>query len=170
MDYWYRKDGDTTQGLIDLWTVTGGGIRLMVEVGAADGGSVCVWKSLCPDLQIVAVDPWIDGSGYGENIFQAYLENVAVFPDVAHIRMTSLDAAPLFCPHSLDFVYVDSVHTYEAMSADIDAWLPKIKAGGWFGGHDYTKDFTGLMQAVDEAHTGTLYTFADTSFAWGVPA
>lgn len=162
-EYWYRKTGDTTQGLEDLWAVIGGDLGLMVEVGAADGGSACVWQRMCPSMQIVCVDPWIEGSGYGEDVFQAFLDNTRACT-VAHLRLTSLQAAPVFPDASVDFVYIDAIHTYDAMHDDIAAWLPKVKRGGWFGGHDYTPDFEGLMRAVDEAHTGTLYTFCDTSF------
>ena len=38
---------------------------------------------------------------------------------------------------SLDFCYIDANHMYEAVKTDIKAWLPKVRAGGILGGHDY---------------------------------
>ncbi|HAB16156.1 MAG TPA: class I SAM-dependent methyltransferase [Verrucomicrobiota bacterium] len=40
---------------------------------------------------------------------------------------------------NLDFVFIDGDHRYAAVRADIEAWLPKVKPGGWIGGHDYDR-------------------------------
>jgi hypothetical protein len=51
-------------------------------------------------------------------------------------------------------VFIDADHTYEAVKADIAAWLPKVKPDGILAGHDY-KHFPsmnfGVIQAVTEA-------------------
>lgn len=49
----------------------------------------------------------------------------------------------------LDGVFVDAAHDYESVKADIAAWLPKVKEGGFFGGHDI--DAPGVLQAITEA-------------------
>ncbi len=40
------------------------------------------------------------------------------------------------------------------MKADLAAWLPKVKPGGWIGGHDYANTDPrfrfGVTEAVDE--------------------
>jgi uncharacterized UPF0146 family protein len=54
---------------------------------------------------------------------------------------------------SFDVVFIDADHSYETTSADIAAWLPKVKAGGMLCGHDYNKsshDHMGVAQAVHE--------------------
>jgi hypothetical protein len=50
-----------------------------------------------------------------------------------------------------DFVFVDAAHSYEAVKADIAVWQPKVRTGGWFGGHDYHPSHPGVVKAVDEA-------------------
>lgn len=50
-----------------------------------------------------------------------------------------------------DFVFIDAGHSYEAVKADIAAWAPKVREGGWLGGHDYHPAHPGVIQAVDEA-------------------
>lgn len=51
-------------------------------------------------------------------------------------RMESLQAAKLYQPASLDFVFIDAAHDYENVLADIQAWFPKVK--GIIAGHDYS--------------------------------
>lgn len=50
-----------------------------------------------------------------------------------------------------DFVFIDAAHSYKAVKADIAAWRPKVRDGGWLGGHDYHEAHPGVIQAVDEA-------------------
>lgn len=50
-----------------------------------------------------------------------------------------------------DFVFIDAAHSYPAVKGDIAAWLPKVREGGWFGGHDYHSAHPGVIRAVDEA-------------------
>ena len=65
--------------------------------------------------------------------------------------MPSTQAAQYVEDGWADFIFIDAAHSYLAVKADIAAWLPKLKAGGWFGGHDYHPKFPGVMRAVDEA-------------------
>jgi len=49
----------------------------------------------------------------------------------------SVSASRLFSDASLDWVHLDARHDYESVKADIEAWLPKVKVGGWLSGDDY---------------------------------
>jgi len=62
--------------------------------------------------------------------------------------MKSLEAVLMIPDISLDFVFIDAMHTYEAVKEDIRAWFPKIRSGGIVAGHDYSWD--GVKKAVDE--------------------
>ena len=53
------------------------------------------------------------------------------------VRMSSIDAAPLFAPRSFDFIYVDARHDYAGALEDMRNWWPKLCHGGLIGGHDY---------------------------------
>lgn len=72
------------------------------------------------------------------------------------LRLTSKEAAALFTDGSLDFVYIDANHSYEAVTEDIKLWWPKVKSGGVFAGHDYVngdikpQGVFGVKSAVDE--------------------
>lgn len=63
----------------------------------------------------------------------------------------SFDRAKDFEDNSIDFVFIDANHTYEFVKRDIEAFLPKMKAGGVIAGHDYNLSHPGVLQAVNEA-------------------
>ena len=50
---------------------------------------------------------------------------------------SSLAASRLFGDASVDWVHLDARHDYASVKADIQAWLPKVKPGGWLSGDDY---------------------------------
>jgi len=74
-----------------------------------------------------------------------------VKPVIKHIKMLSMiswNAAKKFSDNSVDFCYVDAGHSYEAVTKDLTAWWPRLRAGSMFGGDDYTKGYPGVQQAV----------------------
>ena len=87
-----------------------------------------------------AFNHFVQGSGLGE-----YLNAVE-----AH----DLDAVKNYPDASLDFFFLDAEHFYESTKASLLAWLPKMKPGSVFAGHDYTDNFPGVKQAVDEVLAG----------------
>jgi len=63
----------------------------------------------------------------------------------------SLSAARLFADASVDWIHLDARHDYASVSADIRAWLPKLRPGGWLSGDDYDEiKWPGVVQAVGE--------------------
>lgn len=53
------------------------------------------------------------------------------------IRNTSAEAVVLFDDHSIDWVYIDALHTHSAVLIDLVEWFPKVKCGGLISGDDY---------------------------------
>ena len=94
------------------------------------------------------------------------------FPGRATIMaMTSLEAAAKVSDASLDMVFLDADHSYEGVKADLAAWLPKVKPGGWIGGHDYANTDPrfrfGVTEAVDEwAADYGCDVEVDANFTW----
>lgn len=62
----------------------------------------------------------------------------------------SAGSARQFADSSVDFVFLDADHTYQAIRRDIDAWLPKVRPGGIIAGHDYNHPWNGVITAVNE--------------------
>jgi hypothetical protein len=56
---------------------------------------------------------------------------------ISLIISDSVTASRLFGDASVDWVHLDARHDYASVKADIQAWLPKIKRGGWLSGDDF---------------------------------
>ena len=78
----------------------------------------------------------------------------AAHPEIEVYILTSKEAAKKFESKSLDLVFIDANHTYEAVKEDIALWLPKVRLGGVICGHDYHRTgnipHNGVKRAVDE--------------------
>lgn len=69
------------------------------------------------------------------------------------LNMRSSDAAKQIEDGSLDLVFLDADHSEEGLAADLIDWEPKVKPGGWIGGHDFDNvsqfaDMSGVKKAV----------------------
>lgn len=51
---------------------------------------------------------------------------------------------------SLDAVFIDADHSYEAVTNDLNFWWKKLRKGGWLLGDDYKSCCPGTTKAVDE--------------------
>lgn len=119
-----------------------------VEVGVARGQNakeiMCQWESGVLNL----VDPyvrWPDGE-YIDTANKANFQRAlqvckkALEPwagRCVHIFEPSQQAVSRFADKSLDFVYLDGNHHEPQISQDLEAWYPKVRSGGIFGGHDF---------------------------------
>lgn len=102
-----------------------------------------------------AVDPFYGwpGVAQGEVLRASFDKNMAPLTAVLNGRLhvipkESVTAAHDFADESLDVVWIDADHSYEAVKADLAAWYPKVKPGGWIGGDDWC--MTGVAWAVQE--------------------
>lgn len=124
---------------------------LMVEVGVYYGRSfsylIVEMLNANKKFDCVAVDacPWAGEPCTGFKIHMKPLEG--------HFRtmfepVDSFVAAQKFADHSIDMCFIDANHTYEFISRDIPAYLPKMKKGGTLSGHDMSDP--GVERAVKE--------------------
>jgi hypothetical protein len=65
-------------------------------------------------------------------------------------KILSVEAAKLFKDGSLDFIFIDSDHSYEGCMTDVKVWLPKIKKGGTMFGHDFGNNHGEVERVVRE--------------------
>jgi hypothetical protein len=98
-------------------------------------------------------------------------KRLAPFSDrIRWIKKDSSEAIQDVEDYSLQFVFIDADHTYDAVSKDIRAWLPKVKQDGksLIAGHDYRGHFRGVTKAVDEFFGNRVRFPKDRSRTWWV--
>jgi predicted O-methyltransferase YrrM len=129
-----------------------------VELGAWLGKSSAYLCDKATYQNITIIDTW-KGSpnelttthklATEQNIYNLFVENMGS-RNYNVIKGESKVAAKMFLKESLDVVFIDLTHTYEAVKEDIKLWLPKVKKGGYIAGDDYHEHWKGVIQAVDE--------------------
>lgn len=170
---------DAPRSIVEL--IVRRNLKTMVEIGVYRQ-SFCkqVLRTVGDRLDCYwLVDPWsmehcTDGSGrwftqdQWENEYINACRLMFTYGCVKILRMTSLKAASLFEYKSIDLVYIDGSHKFEDVIADIEAWIPKISAGGCIAGHDYGNGWPDVVNAVRnkfsrnqiQLHRGTVWSVA----------
>lgn len=153
MNWRLRRHPDQRQGLYDLIRDCGP-IDRMVEVGSHSGESAFIFAPLV--AQLYCVDAWRDGIDSCQRhrevmaeVEQLFEERMGAFPNVEKIRNLSVEAAEMFSDGSVDLVYLDAGHDEDSVLADLKAWKPKVRPGGFLAGHDFgNKRCPGVELAV----------------------
>lgn len=153
--------------------------RHLVDVlpGGSVGAEIGVWRGDFSRVLLDRVEPrrlhlvdrWAPGSGGTsgaqgrrvatadrdmDRLYREVLSRFADDPAVEIHRASSVEAADGFPDDSLDWIYLDADHRYESVQADLEAWIPKVKAGGLVCGDDYKTSGwwgQGVTRAVCEA-------------------
>ena len=55
------------------------------------------------------------------------------------------------------------MHDYESVKNDIEAWIGRVKPGGFIGGHDYITK-VGIIQATNDVFGGVDKVYEDSSW------
>jgi methyltransferase family protein len=150
--------------------------KTFVEVGCKEGRTTGFVLANCPDIRVIAIDPWMKQEASDDPTRETYAdwdfdkierefwENVGENKGrVCMRRCTSNEAAtdmrlPLswLVPFSeprqwqFDVVFIDALHDYESVVQDISMWWPKVREGGFLCGHDFNHQWPGVMRAVAE--------------------
>ena len=142
-----------------------------VEIGCWKGRSSCHMASAIRNsgkqIELFCVDTWMGSTEHvnelcvqSDTLYEEFLSNTQSFKDIIQpVRLPSVEASQQFEDGSCDFIFIDAAHDYDNVLADIDAWLPKLKANGVLAGHDYCATYPGVIQAVEKKFGGkaTLY-------------
>ena len=132
-------------------------IGLGAEIGVLHGDTSDHLLQEIPSLTLLSIDPYIEyieeGHDRSSNALseceRATKLRLSKYGDRSRmLKLTSLEAAKQIPDGSLDFVFIDAMHTYDAVKEDIKAWYPKVRAEGLITGHDYR--WSGVQKAVDE--------------------
>ena len=124
-----------------------------VEVGVNRGDFSQIILNTSNPTQLYLVDCWEYHPGINKDYdrdaaYQFVQDRFRENPKVHIVKAYSTAAAQQFTDEFFDFVYLDADHSYEAVTADLEAWWCKVKPGGTLAGHDY---FTGKNIDVERA-------------------
>lgn len=114
------------------------------ELGVDKGILFGMLLKAVPDLTLIGVDLFPDRYR-SRKVFELASE----YPRASVYEMTTRDASEYVSDESLDFVFIDADHAKNSVAEDITYWQPKVKKGGWLGGHDYSEKFPGVIASVD---------------------
>lgn len=121
------------------------------EIGTHRGDFATAFLQSWQGQRLYCIDPYLPGSGddrvdYGDATQRQedYEHAQGVIRSATHngqvcefIKLPSVEAATSrFTEASLDFVYIDGIHTYEAVLTDLRIWWQRLVLGGILAGHD----------------------------------
>lgn len=127
------------------------------------------------NIRFDCVDSW-EGTGLpGEydaqndtvkkGLFDQFIENMKPVERFYQVeRGMSHEVASRYAFKSLDFVFFDAGHSYEAVDNDLRAWLPRMKDGGIIAGHDFFTSPDGVGKAVKQ-HVDKFHTVGSSWYA-----
>ena len=142
---------------------------VFVEIGTWKGASIKYLAQEVRDtgknIRLYGVDTFkgttgeptqqMDEAVLKDVLYETYLKNIeSVKAYVTTIIGDSHEVHKRFEERSLDVVFIDGDHSYEALLLDLAGWYPKVKQGGIIAGHDYYENFCsdtcGVAKAVNE--------------------
>lgn len=142
-----------------------------VELGTFAGKSLAFLAvEIINSGKLVSVDAYDLWTGWKNQPTREQVEQTMIQHGVgAPLRLWQEDSTTAASRHddgSVDFLFIDACHDYEAVRADIHAWWPKMKPGATFAGHDFLPQWAGVQQAVREfsAHVGVPFRIDRTSW------
>jgi hypothetical protein len=117
-----------------------------VEIGVAEGYTTAHLLKEIPSLKLTGIDPyedyedWNGDTSNSKKNFVMMSEKIVPYSDrFTLLRSTSDEAVNQFADESLDFVFIDGLHTYEQVLKDCENYYPKLRSGGLIIGHDFAR-------------------------------
>lgn len=142
----------------------------MIEIGSYAGESTEFFSNNFKS--VLSIDPYLND--YDKNdptinyldlndVFNLFNNKIKDISNITHIRKLSDDAIDDLLDQKFDFVYIDGLHTYDQVKKDILNYKNIIKDTGFIAGHDYHKNWFGVVNAVNEILINPDKVFADYS-------
>ena len=96
-----------------------------------------------------------EGGGTFAGTLHRNVINCGLADRISLIVADSITAASFFADRSIAWVHLDARHDPEPLIADINAWLPKVRSGGWLSGDDYDEvKWPEVVATIDEILPG----------------
>ena len=131
------------------------------EIGVNFGTNSEHINHSCRPKLFYLVDPWGKYVPHrdGDFVYQEVCSRFKGRDHIKIIRERALEWLEAMPDDHLDWVYLDTLHTYDETKAEIAAILPKLKVGGILSGHDFgvagpwlSGVFRPVIEAVQDGH------------------
>ncbi len=175
--FFQMRNEQSIQGLEDLIKfISNNPSELkMIEIGSYIGESTKIFARHFKS--VVSIDPYINNYDLNdaachaadfEDVYKEFLKNMQSYNNVVSIRKKSEDAVVDLADTKFDFIYIDGMHTYDAVVKDITNYKRLVKKGGYIGGHDYSEYCPGVVKAVNELLGKPTKVFQDSSWLFKI--
>lgn len=158
----------------------------IVEVGSFQGASACWLGWAVQDRpgggRVYCCDPW-NGAGGQDSVgtvqegtdqlaqFQRNVEQAGVADMITTIQEYSPAGAALYDGLPISMLYIDGLHTYDGVNADIAGWIPLCAPGAIVAFDDCSRQFKGVAAAVQEFRESGAWALdghhRKSGFTWG---
>lgn len=144
--------------------------RIVVDLGVDYGSSTFAWGASGLS-QVIGID-WFQGdpqTGLRDNHAGVLALGDALvrehrYENTVRIWRSSFKEAATNFPHKADVLHFDGLHTYDAVTNDLENWLPKLAKGGLVVMHD-VRAFRDVEKAFGKLHAKTTI---DHSYGLGI--
>ena len=166
-----RALGAAAANRLELWTrfAREAEARQVAEIGVYRGRFAARMLGDCPAIETYyMVDPWRNLEDWNkpantsddefERIFREAMERTGAHEDKRVVlRGTTTEVIDHLPDGSVDFAYIDGDHTLRGITIDLIRIFPKVRAGGWIGGDDFTPS---IWQHADEYEPTLVFPLA----------
>lgn len=104
------------------------GFTSIGEIGVRDGETMKFLLTSCPITHYLGVDIDIHDDIRTQFQDDPKVRLIECNSDTAHLEVRD---------SSLDLVFIDGDHSYDAVMEDIENWIDKVREGGIICGHDF---------------------------------
>lgn len=128
-----------------------------IEIGCDIGDTAYFLLKTLPNLSLTSIDPYTDYVDWNGNnlvnrndMYNQVLKRMEEFGDrFTLIRDISDNVFDTFEDGTMDFIFIDGLHTYDQLTKDCTNFYSKVTEGGIFSGHDFTA-ISGVNRAANE--------------------
>lgn len=127
------------------------------EIGSFEGATAMVIGQAAMERNgsLLCVDTFCSTGmpGKKRDTFRVFFKNVASYRRYVHYRKgLSLEIARNYKGEGFDFLFIDGDHSYEGVTADIQAWMPLCNRDATIVFHDYGGNYgrPAIRKAVKE--------------------
>jgi len=148
--------GMTRHGLYETFAVNG--YKVGAEIGVYRGRNALDICKTVPNVTLFGIDHWQRQGSFKtmQRVMKRYIRRGKFII----VKKDSLEAVEDFEDGSLDFVYIDANHHFNAVVQDLIHWSRKVRKGGIISGHDYYKRYERhVMNAVNAYTTAHKISF-----------